>query len=106
MAPESVSFRITRHTETLAETIHTLSQRLLKLEQRLTLLERQLSRAETTDPAELDSLENVERLLQDCRQLLEVSVLEESGHETAAMEGYGLALEGEEEGDEANVLAA
>ncbi|MEB3263053.1 MAG: hypothetical protein VKJ66_01630 [Synechococcus sp.] len=93
MAPESVSFRITRHTETLAETIHTLSQRLLQLEQRLTLLERQLSRTETTDPAELHSLENVERLLQDCRQLLEVPVLE-------------LDLEGEEEGDESNVMAA
>jgi predicted nucleic acid-binding Zn-ribbon protein len=104
MASESVSFRITRHTETLAETIHTLSQRLLKLEQRLTLLERQLSRTESADPAELDSLENVERLLQDCRQLLEVSVPEESDGGASTIEGMALALE--EEGDEANVLAA
>ncbi|CAK6687058.1 MULTISPECIES: hypothetical protein [unclassified Synechococcus] len=73
MTSESVSFRITRHTETLAETIHTLSQRLLKLEQRLVVVERQLSSVDQSDPAELDSLENVERLLRDCRQLLEVS---------------------------------
>ncbi|MFY8149417.1 MAG: chemotaxis protein [Prochlorococcaceae cyanobacterium] len=90
MAPDSVSFRISRHTETLAETIHTLSQRLLKLEQRLTLLERQLHRVETTDPAELHSLENVERLLQDCRLLLE---LPEQLEELEPIEGSGDSLE-------------
>jgi hypothetical protein len=106
MAPDSVSFRISRHTETLAETIHTLSQRLLKLEQRLTLLERQLHRVETTDPAELQSLENVERLLQDCRLLLEVP---EPFEELEPIEGSGDSLEAinpEEEADSEEAMAA
>lgn len=74
MAAESVSFRITRNTEDLAQATHALSQRLVKLEQRLQATELQL--AQLTDhsneqqPAQLDSLENVERLLYDCRCLL------------------------------------
>lgn len=54
MAPESVSFRITRNTEDLAQTIHILSQRVMKLEQRLLDDCRQLldlSSAEPADPA-------------------------------------------------------
>lgn len=74
MAPASVSFRITRSAEDLAQTTHALSQRLVKLEQRLEALELQLSlaleRREQDDPQELSSLENVERLLHDCRSLL------------------------------------
>ena len=74
MTTESVSFRITRNTEDLAQTTHALSQRLVLLEQRLQTLEMQL--AQWTDhtnaqqPAQVDSLENVERLLHDCRCLL------------------------------------
>jgi hypothetical protein len=74
MAAESVSFRITRNTEDLAQTTHALSQRVVKLEQRLRSLEVQL--AEWADqsvnrhPDQLDSLDNVERLLHDCRCLL------------------------------------
>jgi hypothetical protein len=74
MAAESVSFRITRNTEDLAQTTHALSQRVVKLEQRLQSLEMQLVQwsAKTNDqqPEQLDSLENVERLLHDCRCLL------------------------------------
>jgi type II secretory pathway component PulJ len=74
MATPSVSFRITRSTEDLAQTTHALSQRLVKLEQRLEALERQLSvaleRREQHDPDELSSLETVEQLLSDCRLLL------------------------------------
>ncbi|MEX1317932.1 MAG: hypothetical protein AB1Z22_12520 [Synechococcaceae cyanobacterium] len=74
MAPSSVSFRITRSTEDLAQTTHALSQRLVKLEQRLEGLELQLNlaleRREDRDPQELSSLENVEQLLHDCRLLL------------------------------------
>jgi type II secretory pathway component PulJ len=74
MATPSVSFRITRSTEDLAQTTHALSQRLVKLEQRLEGLERQLSvaleRREQQDPEELSSLETVEQLLTDCRLLL------------------------------------
>lgn len=73
MASESVSFRITRHTQDLAETIHALSQRLVNLEQRLGVVELQLARAEEEDSNELASLDQVERLLDDCRQLLDLS---------------------------------
>jgi hypothetical protein len=74
MAPASVSFRITRSTEDLAQTTHALSQRLVKLEQRLETLELLLNkvveRREERDPEELSSLHNVEQLLHDCRLLL------------------------------------
>jgi uncharacterized protein YecE (DUF72 family) len=70
MTAPSVSFRISRNAEDLAETIHALSQRLVKLEQRLAMMELQLASSEQADPAELESLSNVERLLQDCRLLL------------------------------------
>jgi len=73
MASESVSFRITRNAEDLAETIHALSHRLVKLEQRLVALEMQLDRRSAQDPEELSSLSNVERLLTDCRTLLELT---------------------------------
>ena len=73
MAPESVSFRITRNAEDLAETIHALSHRLVKLEQRLAALELQLERRSAHDPEEITSLNNVERLLTDCRTLLELT---------------------------------
>ena len=70
MATPSVSFRITRSAEDLAATIHALSQRLVTLEQRLSTMEQQLATPEVEDPQELASLENVERLLRDCRDLL------------------------------------
>lgn len=71
MATPSVSFRITRSAEDLATTIHALSQRLVSLEQRLVELEQQLATPLQEDPEELASLDNVERLLRDCRDLLE-----------------------------------
>jgi uncharacterized membrane protein YccC len=74
MAAESVTFRITRNTEDLAQTTHALSQRVVQLEQRLKVLEMQLAqwseKANDQQPEQLDSLENVERLLHDCRCLL------------------------------------
>lgn len=73
MASESVSFRITRNAEDLAETIHALSHRLVKLEQRLALVEMQLDRRNQEEPPDLASLDNVERLLNDCRNLLEIT---------------------------------
>ena len=72
MASESVSFRISRNAEDLAETIHALSHRLVRLEQRLAALELQLDRSAERDPQEISSLDNVERLLTDCRYLLEM----------------------------------
>jgi len=73
MASESVSFRITRNAEDLAETIHALSHRLVRLEQRLAALELQLDWPADQDPQEISSLNNVERLLTDCRHLLEMA---------------------------------
>jgi type II secretory pathway component PulJ len=74
MAAHSVSFRISRSTEDLAHTTHALSQRLVRLEQRLAALELQLTqslqRHEETDLHDDGNLENVERLLHDCRLLL------------------------------------
>lgn len=71
MPSPSVSFRISRNTEDLAETIHALSQRLVRLEQRLAAMDLQIARRDESDPDELASLDNVERLLRDCRDLLD-----------------------------------
>lgn len=71
MATPSVSFRISRSAEDLASTLHLLSQRLVQLEQRLSLLEAIERRTPEEDPALNGSLENAERLLLDCRSLLE-----------------------------------
>ncbi len=78
MSSSSVSFRISRHTQDLAETVHALSQRLVTMEQRLEALEvhlqalrqqpRQTEEAEAASLAPIEA--NIERLLQDCRQLL------------------------------------
>jgi hypothetical protein len=74
MTTSSVSFRITRHTEDLAETIHALSQRVVRLEQRLALMEEQLAAGQEEEPPaeQLTSLANVDQLLRDCRELLAV----------------------------------
>lgn len=85
MASESVSFRITRSTEDLAETIHALSHRLVRLEQRFSAMELALevqAREPQVSAEELSSLDQVERLLQDCRTLLatEVAVLHPGDH--------------------------
>ena len=74
MAGESVSFRITRTTEDLAQTVAALSQRLVKLEQRFAALELQLdrlTREPEPDQEELRRLDQVATLLADCRSLLE-----------------------------------
>ena len=79
MTAPSVSFRITRHTEDLAQTIHALSQRVVQLEQRLAGLEDHLSQPEedeTLSSEQLTSLANVDQLLQDCRELLAAEPLQ------------------------------
>jgi hypothetical protein len=73
MAPESVSFRITRTAEDLAQTVAALSHRLVHLEQRLGLLEMALEDDQQPQSDQLQTLSNVEVLLRDCRQLLETS---------------------------------
>jgi hypothetical protein len=90
MAPPSVSFRISRSAEDLAETIHALSHRLVTLEQRLQAMELGLARQESEpDPEELASLSNVERLLQDCRDLLGGPIEEVSEEPSALHTGMG-----------------
>ena len=76
MAAESVSFRITRTTEDLAQTVAALSQRLVRLEQRLDAMALQIDRVaqpEEPDPDEVRRLDEVAVLLADCRHLLEDS---------------------------------
>lgn len=75
MAADSVSFRITRNTEDLAQTIHALSHRLVRLEQRFAALELSLDAVQhqpQPSEQELGSLDQVERLLDDCRSLLAI----------------------------------
>ena len=100
MAPDTVSFRITRHTEDLAQTTRALSQRLVRIEQKLEALELQLLRleehatqSEQSDPQELASLDNVERLLHDCRALLSLEADAEAGRDGDRLE----AAAGEQE---------
>jgi hypothetical protein len=74
MTGESVSFRITRTTEDLAQTVAALSQRLVRLEQRLEAIALQLDRlAQPAEPDadELRRLDQVAVLLADCRNLLD-----------------------------------
>ena len=76
MAGESVSFRITRTTEDLAQTVAALSQRLVKLEQRFGTLELQLQRSSAEPEPDLEDLrrlDHVASLLADCRSLLDDS---------------------------------
>ena len=76
MTAESVSFRITRTTEDLAQTVAALSQRLVKLEQRLEAMALQIDRVQAPaepDADELRRLDQVAVLLADCRNLLEDS---------------------------------
>ena len=71
----SVSFRITRAAEDLAQTITALSQRLVKIEQRQEVMElqlrQQLKDANNVPDDELATLDGIETLLRETRELLE-----------------------------------
>ena len=68
------SFRITRTTEDLAQTVISLSQRLVQLEQRQEALELLLSEAQKEDsPEEIKILDDVDLILKECKELLEAS---------------------------------
>jgi len=74
MMSSSVSFRITRTAEDLAETIAVLSQKLVKLEQRQEAMERQLQQQKTAQNVadeELAALEGIEQQLRETRALLD-----------------------------------
>lgn len=72
----SVSFRITRTAEDLAQTITALSQRLLTLEQRVEVMELQLRQqrqdGQTVPEDERLMLDGIERMLRETRDLLSV----------------------------------
>ncbi len=70
----SCSFRITRTTEDLAQTVIALSHRLVKLEQRQESLELELSK-QKQEPTleESERLDGVDQLLRECQELLETS---------------------------------
>ena len=73
---QSVSFRITRTAEDVAQTLNALSLRLVKLEQRLESLELQLlqqQQAGTMAADELERLDGVDLILQECQDLLRES---------------------------------
>ena len=76
---QSVSFRITRTAEDVAQMLNALSQRLVKLEQRMESLELQVrqqrSEAETMPAEERQRLDEVDQLLLDCQELLNSSEL-------------------------------
>ena len=71
----SVSFRITRTAEDLAQTITALSQRLVKIEQRQEVMElqlrQQLKDVNNVPAEELATLDGIETLLRETRELLE-----------------------------------
>ena len=71
----SVSFRITRTAEDLAQTITALSQRLVKIEQRQEAMElqlrQQLKDGNNVPDEELATLDGIETLLRETRELLE-----------------------------------
>ena len=77
----SVSFRITRTAEDLAQTITALTQRLVKLEQRQEALElqvrQQLQSVHDVPDEELATLNGIEQLLQETRQLLQATDMQE-----------------------------
>ena len=85
---QSVSFRITRTAEDLAQTLNALSQRLVKLEQRLESLElemrHQRSQSESMPADELQRLDDVDQLLLDCQELLSSSEPESSDEAAVA----------------------
>ena len=67
----SVSFRITRTAEDLAQTITALSQRLVKIEQRQEVMElqlrQQLKDGNNVPDEELATLDGIETLLRETR---------------------------------------
>ena len=71
----SVSFRITRTAEDLAQTLTALSQRLVKIEQRQEVMElqlrQQLKDVNNVPDEELATLDGIEILLRETRELLE-----------------------------------
>ena len=68
----SCSFRITRTTEDLANTLSLLSKRLVTLEQRQEAIESKLIDAqEEMSEEEIKILDGIDQLLSECQELLD-----------------------------------
>ena len=96
----SVSFRITRTAEDLAQTITALSQRLVKLEQRQEALELQLRQQQQQNlnavpDEEISTLEGVEALLRETRELLEITAPTPEPEESSGNHAWGQEAETE-----------
>ena len=79
----SCSFRITRTTEDLAQTLASISHRLVKLEKRLTLLEQSIEHGSPElSKEEFQILDGVDRLLIGCNELLSSSSPENDNDES------------------------
>ena len=103
---QSVSFRITRTAEDVAQMLNALSQRLVKLEQRLESLELQVrqqrSEAETMPAEERQRLDDVDQLLLDCQELLNSTELSSAAaSDSAAILSQPSASESEYEAEAA-----
>ena len=99
---QSVSFRITRTAEDVAQMLNALSQRLVELEQRLESLELQVrqqrSEAETMPPEERQRLDDVDQLLLDCQELLNSTELcSDAASDPAGMSYQPSTAESEQE---------
>tara|TARA_Y100001968_G_C19345202_1_gene711675 strand:+ start:341 stop:715 length:375 start_codon:yes stop_codon:yes gene_type:complete len=87
------SFRITRTTEDLAQTITALSQRLIKLEQRFEVIELQVNQPQADIPVkEIEMLDGIDQQLKECKELLQTSSMEkeiEGGDNLNIQSGLG-----------------
>ena len=91
------SFRITRTTEDLAQTITALSQRLIKLEQRFEAIELQLSQTQTDIPVrEIAMLDGIDQQLKQCKELLQVSSEENESEQIGSVEASSEENESEQ----------
>tara|TARA_B100000700_G_scaffold309574_1_gene388900 strand:- start:59 stop:343 length:285 start_codon:yes stop_codon:yes gene_type:complete len=78
----SCSFRITRTTEDLAQTLASISHRLVKLEKRLTSLEESIEYGSADlSKEEFQILDGVDSLLLGCNELLSSSSPENDNDE-------------------------
>ena len=81
------SFRITRTTEDLAQTITALSQRLVRLEQRFEGIELQFRQNQSEIPVkEIEMLDGIDQQLKACKALLEVSAEENEPESIESLE--------------------
>ena len=97
---QSVSFRITRTAEDVAQAINALSQRLVNLEQRLESLELQVKQQQSSAemPAEdLARLDDVDRLLLDCQSLLQSTVDTQANQSNSGAGGFLGSADGDSE---------